>query len=854
MNTHYFFKELQMIHATSGFMRNLRTVTIFMAVLFGLNACDNSDSAQSVAAITGQPTDQSVVASTAATFTVVATGATGYQWQSSTDSGSTFSDVSGATSASYTTAVTTLGDSGMQYRVVVTGASNSVTSSAVTLTVTSVADAPAITVQPAHASVTAPAIASFSVTATGTNLNYQWQQCQDSNETCASWSDLSGAIAATYATGATDVSMTGQRFRVVVSNTEGSLDSAVVSLNVDPTPVAPVITSQPVDAAVVAPATASFTVAFTSVPAILPLWQYSNDGSNWFNLGVLDNTYTTAATSTGDDGRQFRAILENAAGSVTTNVVTLTVTDAASAPSFTTQPADVTITEGQNAQFTVAITGAPTPTLQWQLSTDSGSNWSNINGETGSVFNVSNAALANNGRQFRAVASNSEGTVNSDAAVLTVTSVQGKTFGTATVAATGKGGPFAMNSSGNAVSLWVEIIGSDLALRANYYTASLNTWNSAVTLSSTGTVQDPTIAENPAIAINATGDAVAVWQQHDGTRSNIWANQFTGGSWGTATVIESGSGSAVFPQVAIDDNGHAMAVWAQDGTSIVMSNRYVPGTGWENSASAVDIDNFGASPRIVMDSSGNAVAVWSKPNGIAVNRYTVGSGWGSYVVIGTDSPTNSTYHSPRIAINANGDAIAVWLQNGSSRNVMANRYTTATGWGTAGFIEWAGGDANSPQIALDSNGNAMAVWAQAVGGGNPHIWTNRYTLGSGWDGFPADVQIGGVGSGNTAMSSKPDVAFDSTGNALVVWSQSYAFSSAPADIWVNRYTAGSGWGTTVDNVLAQINITGAGGPGAGSYANNGSLVAFDANDNAMVVWGQDDGDGAGQRLWFNLYQ
>lgn len=393
-----------------------------------LAACGEGGTAESAAAISSQPTDQSVVVGTTATFTVVASNATGYQWQRSTDGGTTFTDVSGATAASHTTPVATLADSGTRYRVFVSGVNNSVTSSAVTLTVTSVADAPAITVQPAYASVTAPAIANFSVTATGTNLNYQWQQCQDSNEICASWNDLSGAITATYSTGPTDVSMTGQRFRVIVSNTEGSLDSAVVSLNVDPTPVAPVITGQPVDAAVVAPATASFTVAFTSVPTVLPNWQYSNNGSDWFNLGVFDNTYTTAPTSIGDNGRQFRAILENAAGSVTTSVVTLTVTTAASAPSFTTQPANVTVTAGQNAQFTVAVSGTPTPTLQWQLSTDEGVTWSNITGATGTVFDVLNATLANSAQRFRAVASNSEGNVNSNAAVLAVIPVFVPTF------------------------------------------------------------------------------------------------------------------------------------------------------------------------------------------------------------------------------------------------------------------------------------------------------------------------------------------------------------------------------------------------------------------------------------------
>ena len=91
-----------------------------------------------MAAITTQPADQSAVAGATALFSVTATDATGYQWQRSTDGGITFSNLSGATSAAYTTSALAPGDSGTRYRVVVSGASNSVTSSAAQLTVTSV--------------------------------------------------------------------------------------------------------------------------------------------------------------------------------------------------------------------------------------------------------------------------------------------------------------------------------------------------------------------------------------------------------------------------------------------------------------------------------------------------------------------------------------------------------------------------------------------------------------------------------------------------------------------------------------------------------------------------------------------
>lgn len=93
--------------------------------------------------ITTQPENQSVVAGqTAATFTVVATlsktGALVYQWQRAEPGTSTYTNIVGATGASYTTGETSVAsDNGAKYRVVVsaTGATSK-TSAAKTLTVT----------------------------------------------------------------------------------------------------------------------------------------------------------------------------------------------------------------------------------------------------------------------------------------------------------------------------------------------------------------------------------------------------------------------------------------------------------------------------------------------------------------------------------------------------------------------------------------------------------------------------------------------------------------------------------------------------------------------------------------------
>ena len=89
--------------------------------------------------ITTPPTNQSVTAGNTATFTVAASGENlSYQWQQSTDNGQSWTDISEANAATYTTAATTTSMNGYQYRCVVINSAGSVTSDAVTLTVTPV--------------------------------------------------------------------------------------------------------------------------------------------------------------------------------------------------------------------------------------------------------------------------------------------------------------------------------------------------------------------------------------------------------------------------------------------------------------------------------------------------------------------------------------------------------------------------------------------------------------------------------------------------------------------------------------------------------------------------------------------
>jgi hypothetical protein len=95
------------------------------------------------------------------------------------------------------------------------------------------------------------------------------------------------------------------------------------------TPVSPTISTQPSNLTVTAGQTGTFSVTATGTPAPSYQWQRSNDGgTNWSPIGTNIASYTTAATATTDNGAQFRVIVSNSAGTVTSASATLTVTSA----------------------------------------------------------------------------------------------------------------------------------------------------------------------------------------------------------------------------------------------------------------------------------------------------------------------------------------------------------------------------------------------------------------------------------------------------------------------------------------------------------------------------------------------
>ena len=372
------------------------------------------------------------------------------------------------------------------------------------------------------------------------------------------------------------------------------------------------------------------------------------------------------------------------------------------------------------------------------------------------------------------------------------------------------------DGNGNAIAVWAQFDGSVTHIRANRYVAGSG-WLTPIRIDS----DNANSAASPQVAMDGNGNAVVVWMQN----TEIWTNRYTAGvGWGTATIISTGGTSVAAPQISVVAGGDAVAIWQQlDSTQNVWANRYLAGWGWDTATTISDGMGNATVPQVATDTSGNAIAVWAQFDGIRdnimANRYTTGGGWGTAALIESDN--NGAAANPQVSIGADGNGMAVWQQSDGSRtNIWANRYTAAAGWDGATLIEHddtAG--ATDPQVASDASGSAVAVWAQSDGM-RTNIWANRYTADSGWD--MATL----IESDNNGDASFPQIAVGTNGNAVAVWQQS---DVTRTNIWSNRYTAGGNWDTAT---LIDTDNT-----GAASLAQ----IAVGGNDQAAAVWEQSDG-------------
>lgn len=289
--------------------------------------------------------------------------------------------------------------------------------------------APTLTAQPAARTVKVGDTATFTVTPTAhgdLTLSYQWQL-----QSGADWTDIDGETAATLSISSPTADMDQQKYRCKLTAAAPDSGSYIgYSDAVTLTVVAPpVIGTQPADQTIIVGDNMQFGVVATGTYTLQYQWQVSTDGGE--NFANLDGETADAATyiatvGESQNGYLYRCVVSNTKNGVANTIYSSAATlTAIGSPVITVQPQNERVYVDTSAHFSVKAEGNHALTYQWQVSTDDGENFTNIEGADSNEYAIPDKAKLNmNGWLYRCIVTNTGNRVSlsttSDAAKLIV--------------------------------------------------------------------------------------------------------------------------------------------------------------------------------------------------------------------------------------------------------------------------------------------------------------------------------------------------------------------------------------------------------------------------------------------------
>ena len=226
----------------------------------------------------------------------------------------------------------------------------------------------------------------------------------------------------------------------------------------------------------------------------------------------------------------------------------------------------------------------------------------------------------------------------------------------------GDGGGVGLASSGRgrAVAVWEQGgAAKGSAIFANYFTPG-KTWGRAVPISN-GLEK----AIKPRVAMDGDGNAIVVWEQTIKGEETVWGNRFrVGKGWDGPVVIEEAEHEGYAPEIAMDQSGNAIAVWTReiDDRELVWAAHYLKGQGWQKPQRIQTVDaEYAYLPNVAFNSNGDALATWYQIdlvyNNVWISRYTPKKGWGKAHQI---ENRTSVAFKPLVLADPTGGFIVFW--------------------------------------------------------------------------------------------------------------------------------------------------------------------------------------------------
>jgi hypothetical protein len=369
--------------------------------------------------ITAEPADAAdICIGLPVNFSVTVTGGDlGYQWQLSTDGGSSFGNIASANSATYSPGTALAAMNNNRYRCMVSsGCFATVYSQAALLTVNPAAFQ--ITGQPSNTVACPGSTAVFTVSASAAATNFQWQQMLHNGP--YTYVDMPGQVSPVLSIPGVTLSLDQSRYRCRIGGncngyfySNGALLESYDDFSIATHPVSQQKCTGDYITFSTTPSS-SFNVRSTQ-------WQRSTDGGIVFTdiPSATSSVYSFYSTA-GMNNYKYRCRMSNPCYMHYSDTATLLL-DAPLA--VTSQPVNATECSGTAASFTAVASGSLAANHhQWQVSTDGGSSFTNLGAAVSSNTVLLPAITAGmNGYRYRCMLlSNCTTAIYSDVVVLTV--------------------------------------------------------------------------------------------------------------------------------------------------------------------------------------------------------------------------------------------------------------------------------------------------------------------------------------------------------------------------------------------------------------------------------------------------
>jgi hypothetical protein len=324
----------------------------------------------------------------------------------------------------------------------------------------------------------------------------------------------------------------------------------------------------------------------------------------------------------------------------------------------------------------------------------------------------------------------------------------------------------AVDPHGNAVAIW-SVFSDEVRVASR---PAGGQWSAPQVISEGGA------AGEHDIVIDAQGTATAIWAEFAETASPAAyvvrsASRPNGGVWSSAVNLSAGGDGVLSqPRLAVDPQGNVTAVWRGFGPDPVVrsKSRTAAGT-WSSTVS--DLSSGSASvedPQVAVDAQGTATAVWASSSGggsgpvVQAARRVAGGAWSAAEDLGDG-------RAPQVAVDPQGNATAVWEWAGLTSTVVFSSSRPAAGqWSNPAPMATGDdvGKVGYPWVAADPQGNVTAVWARYDNPDTLLAQATRHVAGSSSWSPTIDLTVG------YPITAIPAAGIDPQGHVSVVWSSS----------------------------------------------------------------------------------